>query len=46
MSKDGIQKKDTGVYTADYLWRRDCENRNVDLFQEFMEDIRKVYPVY
>ena len=31
---------------AEYLRRMDCLSRHADPFQESMDDIRKVYPVY
>ena len=46
LTRGGIRKRDMDVHIAEYLWRRDCESRNADPFQEFIEDIRKVYPVH
>jgi len=33
------------MYISEFLWRKDCNSRNADPFQQLIEDKREIYPV-
>ena len=45
LTRGGIRQKDMDVHICEYLWRKDCESRNADPFQELIEYVRKMYPM-
>ena len=44
LSRGGIRKDKLVSHIYEYLWREDCANRQADPFQEFMENIRELFP--
>jgi hypothetical protein len=45
LSKIDIPHSEMDIYICEHLWRKDCESRNADPFQQLIEDIRKMYPL-
>ena len=44
LSREGIQKERLVSHIYEFLWREDCIARQADPFQEFMENIRELFP--
>jgi hypothetical protein len=45
LARGGIRQKNIDVHLCEFLWRKDCNSRNADPFQQLIEDIREIYPV-
>ncbi len=45
LMRSGLRREDLGLHLCEYLWRKGVRERNADLFESLITNIKHVYPI-